>query len=614
MSNIPQHLPCGSLLQGGKYRIVRFIAAGGFGCTYEAEHVLLEKRVAIKEFFMQDYCNREDYTNRVTVGTKTMHELVDKYKRKFIGEAKALSGLEHEGIVSVSDVFEENGTAYFVMDYVDGQSLAGLCKNGPLPEKHALYYIRQVCEALAYVHDHNRLHLDIKPGNIMVKADGCTVLIDFGASKQYDAASGENNTTVPGYTPGYAPLEQTQGDIRQFLPATDIYALGATLYCLLTGRPPLKPADRLNEGEGLDFPLSISAATRHAVEHALEIRKKDRPQSVREFVDLLNVAVQPVQLVHELRPEQVSVKENFPAGISVAMRHAVEQAMEYRKKDNLQSVREFETLQDASVKSEQPGFVPKPAPVKAKVVERPRVGTVQIEEIEEDGNKPARRRKKLWPWIVVGLLALAAVVAGIFVIANLSEEKGLKKDTLENLTVSGSANGYDYVDLGLSVKWATCNVGASCPEEYGNYYAWGETNTKSEYTKYNSKTWERSMGDISGDPEYDAARANWGGSWRMPTKAEFDELGMNCDYELTTQNGVVGLLFTSKKNGNSIFFPAAGGPTDVTGEYGAYLSSTPDESNTRRVYFLYFDAGDYRRTHMDRDYRYYGGAVRPVLE
>ena len=133
MSKIPNRLPAGTLLHARMYRIVRFIAAGGFGCTYEAEHVLLEKRVAIKEFFMQDYCNRDAETNHVTVGTECMNEVVEKYKRKFIGEAKALSGLRHEGIVSVSDVFEENGTAYFVMEYVDGQSLAGLCKSGPLP-------------------------------------------------------------------------------------------------------------------------------------------------------------------------------------------------------------------------------------------------------------------------------------------------------------------------------------------------------------------------------------------------------------------------------------------------------------------------------------------------
>ena len=105
MSKIPNRLPAGTLLHARMYRIVRFIAAGGFGCTYEAEHVLLEKRVAIKEFFMQDYCNRDADTHRVTVGTKSMLEMVDKYKRKFIGEAQALSVLDHEGIVGVSDVF-----------------------------------------------------------------------------------------------------------------------------------------------------------------------------------------------------------------------------------------------------------------------------------------------------------------------------------------------------------------------------------------------------------------------------------------------------------------------------------------------------------------------------
>ena len=282
------------MLNAGNYRIVRFIAAGGFGCTYEAEHVLLEKRVAIKEFFMQGYCNRDADTRHVTVAAQTMHEMVDKYKRKFIGEARALSDLHHEGIVSVSNVFEENGTAYFVMDYVDGQSLAGLCKNGPLPEKHALFYIRQVCEALVYVHEHNRLHLDLKPGNIMVKPDGRTVLIDFGASKQYDIASGENTTTLLGYTPGYAPLEQMNRNVQQFFPATDIYALGATLYCLLTGHTPQSPADRLNDEEDdLALPTNISVATRHAVERALEIRKKDRPQSVCEFMALLDAAVKP---------------------------------------------------------------------------------------------------------------------------------------------------------------------------------------------------------------------------------------------------------------------------------------------------------------------------------
>ena len=556
MSEVLNHLQPGTMLRGDTYRIVRFIAAGGFGCTYEAEHVLLEKRVAIKEFFMQDYCNREDYTNRVTVGTKSKFELVDKYKRKFIGEAKALSGLEHEGIVSVSDVFEENGTAYFVMDYVDGQPLSGLCKKGPLPEKHALYYIRQVCEALAYVHDHNRLHLDIKPGNIMVKPDGRTVLIDFGASKQYEPTTGENNSSMPGLTPGYAPLEQTQGDVRQFFPATDIYALGATLYCLLTGRAPQSPANRLNaEEDDLALPANISAATRRAVERALEIRKKDRPQSVREFVALLDAAVQ-------VEPIQSDV-------------------------------------------------VPKPAPVKAKAVEAPKAGTIRTEEIVEDGNKPVQRRKNLWLWMVGGLISVAALIAGIVYMLNKPTEISINE-----LTVSGSANGHEYVDLGLSVKWATCNVGASSPTGYGNYYAWGETSPKSEYYEFNCKMWERSMSDIGGNSSYDAARANWGGSWRLPTKSEYDELVNNCTRQWTTQNGVAGMLFTSKRNGNSIFFPAAGWrvgtSTNYAGEDGIYWSSSPYEGDAQCAYYLYFNSGGSASTYWSD--RYLGLTVRPVVE
>ena len=292
MSNIPNHLACGSLLQGGKYRIVRFIAAGGFGCTYEAEHVMLRKRMAIKEFFMQDYCNREADTCHVTVGTQSMMDMVLKYKKKFIDEARALSELHHDGIVSVSDVFEENGTAYFVMEYVSGHTLADLCKDGPLPEKHALFYVRQVCEALNYVHDNGRLHLDIKPGNVIVEQpSGRAVLIDFGASKQYDAESGENTTTLLGYTPGFAPPEQMGGNLRYFSPATDIYALGATLYKLLTGQAPPSATERISGVPLADLPASVSAATRSAVLQALQPDKSMRPQTVRELIALLDNAV-----------------------------------------------------------------------------------------------------------------------------------------------------------------------------------------------------------------------------------------------------------------------------------------------------------------------------------
>lgn len=187
---------------------------------------------------------------------------------------------------------------------------------------------------------------------------------------------------------------------------------------------------------------------------------------------------------------------------------------------------------------------------------------------------------------------------------------------LDKKTASGYENGYEWVDLGLSVKWATCNVGADKPEQYGNYYAWGETTTKSSYTKGNSKTYDNEdvPKDISGNKEYDAATANWGKGWRMPTNEEFKELlnEDNCTWTWTIKNKVKGYKVTSKKNGNSIFLPAAGyrdgGDTYLVGSHGYYLSSTSYSTGT--AYGLYFNDGG-RCTNWNR--RYHGRSVRPVV-
>ena len=283
------YLSDGTLLQGGKYKIVRFISSGGFGCTYEAEHILLKKKVAIKEFFVKDFCNRDETTSQISVGITSKTALVSKLKSKFIAEAQSLCSLEHPNIVHVFDVFEENGTAYYVMDYIDGLSLNDLVKNnGPMSEQKAVGYIMQVADALKYVHSQNRLHLDIKPGNIMVDENDKAVLIDFGASKQYDEEGGENTSTLLGKTPGYAPLEQMGNDVVKFLPSTDIYALGATLYKLLTGNTP-PSASLLASGETLDaMPSFISEGTRNAIIQSMQTNKMKRPQSIGEFEKLLS--------------------------------------------------------------------------------------------------------------------------------------------------------------------------------------------------------------------------------------------------------------------------------------------------------------------------------------
>ena len=181
----------------------------------------------------------------------------------------------------------------------------------------------------------------------------------------------------------------------------------------------------------------------------------------------------------------------------------------------------------------------------------------------------------------------------------------------------GKHEGHEYVDLGLSVKWATCNVGATSPEDYGHYFAWGETSPKKKYTKENSLTYGKQMSDIAGNPQYDAATANWGGDWRMPTEAEMQELLNNCTWEWINTNGVNGCKVIGP-SGASIFLPAAGhryrSSLDYAGSYGRYWSSTPYDDYYGKDYNAYFLGfySDYQS--MNDYYRSYGHSVRPVVE
>ena len=206
-----------------------------------------------------------------------------------------------------------------------------------------------------------------------------------------------------------------------------------------------------------------------------------------------------------------------------------------------------------------------------------------------------------------------------------STKKKSKSATVSKAT--GTIAGHSYVDLGLpsGLKWATCNVGASSPEDYGDYFAWGEISTKGSYDEDNCLTygkensWLRSNGyiDYSGNltPSHDAARANWGSTWRMPTKDEIDELIENTTTTWTTRNGVKGRLVTSKRNSKNIFLPAAGCRVWTLlfneGSDGRYWSSTPYESDTYIAYYLFFYSGIFGRDWSDR---FNGRPVRPVSE
>ena len=194
------------------------------------------------------------------------------------------------------------------------------------------------------------------------------------------------------------------------------------------------------------------------------------------------------------------------------------------------------------------------------------------------------------------------------------EEEDRKRREASNRS-HGTINGHEYVDLGLSVKWATCNVGASSPGDYGHHYAWGETTTKSDYSASTSTTYDKQMNSIAGNSTYDVARREWGGTWRLPTKKELRELIDNCTWTLTTQNGHNGYKVTSKKNGNSIFLPAAGGRYGTSpgtrGAYAFYWSATPKEGGTKEAYYLFFKDG---RRGVVGCFRDSGRSVRPVCE
>ena len=240
---------------------------------------------------MKEFCSRDGSTSHVTLGTEGSRGTVERFREKFLKEAHVLVGLNHPHIIHVHESFEENGTAYYVMDYAEGGSLADLLKRkGFLFEFDATRYIVQVADALAYIHSKKKNHLDVKPANILLNDRNEAVLIDFGLSKQYDALTGGQTSTTPvGRSEGYAPMEQyKQGGVSEFSPETDIYALGATFFKLLTGKTPPSASDVFEDGVPVDE-LKARGVSRPVIDlivQAMEPKKKIRMKDVRLFLAL----------------------------------------------------------------------------------------------------------------------------------------------------------------------------------------------------------------------------------------------------------------------------------------------------------------------------------------
>lgn len=282
----PQHLSPGTILRG-KYLLGRALGQGGFGITYLARDLDLNLVLAIKEYFPRDFTTRSAGETQVTVySSGESVELFNQGRDKFLEEARTLARFDdHPNIVSIRDFFRENGTAYFVMNYIDGVTFKELIQEngGRLEFDKALQVMMPVIDALGQVHGAGVLHRDVSPDNIFITRKGIVKILDFGAARN---AMGEHSKSLSVILkPGYAPEEQYRNKGEQG-PWTDVYATAATLYRAVTGQVPPDALDRLAQ-DTLKRPsqwgVNITSHSEEVLMKALAVRAVDRYRSMKEF-------------------------------------------------------------------------------------------------------------------------------------------------------------------------------------------------------------------------------------------------------------------------------------------------------------------------------------------
>ncbi len=303
-------LPKGCMLYNGKYRVEDYLASGGFGNTYMATDTVFNEKVVVKELYVRGMCGREPDHLNISISLTENKETFTALQRRFKREATILRRLIHPHIVRVLDLFDENGTSYYVMDLVDGESLSQHMKRTgkSMTEQEVMPLLRQVLDALETVHAASIWHLDLKPANIMLDRKGNALLIDFGASKQLRSQDGNSLSlsSALAYMPGFASPEQMEQNLERFGAWTDLYSLGATLYNLLTTHQPPSPSEIVEDAhEALRLPSSVSKQMGDLILWLMNPNRKERPQSVADVKQFLRE--KPVQ------PSQPQPSQSLPA-------------------------------------------------------------------------------------------------------------------------------------------------------------------------------------------------------------------------------------------------------------------------------------------------------------
>ncbi|MFO8125485.1 serine/threonine protein kinase [Yoonia sp.] len=291
-----QGLPAGLELLGGKFKIESQIGAGGFGITYLAKDVFLERAVVVKECFPESICMR--FGNRVTVNAPSYDAQYRKIVEMFMREARSLARLRHPNIVSVHQAFEENGTAYMVLDLFEGRDLLDVIEddNDALNPDQVHDILVRVLDAIDLVHSNDLLHRDISPDNILLDKWGTPALIDFGAAREDASRKTSAVSTMLVVKDGYSPHEfYVSGGIQG--PCSDLYALAATMYHLIAGKaPPVSQTRVAALADHNDDPYQPLAgnfpqyepAFLQAIDQAMRVAPKDRIQSAKEWLTLIS--------------------------------------------------------------------------------------------------------------------------------------------------------------------------------------------------------------------------------------------------------------------------------------------------------------------------------------